>query len=149
MKIFNTANDTETQEFGKKIATSLESGSIVCLYGELGAGKTTFTKGLATGFGVNTTITSPTFTLMNVYPVLDHPARITTLIHIDTYRLNSAQELLDIGVEEYLGQPGTVTVIEWPEKIAELLHGRTITSIRFAHAEHGRTIELEEKKLLL
>ncbi|MEP1151095.1 MAG: tRNA (adenosine(37)-N6)-threonylcarbamoyltransferase complex ATPase subunit type 1 TsaE [Balneola sp.] len=105
----------ETVSLGKEFAKSLDVGSIVCLEGDLGAGKTHFVKGIASYFGVEEQqVNSPTFTLINEYygkiPVY----------HFDCYRLNSAQEALEIGIEEYLYGDG-VAVIEWPSKIKGLI----------------------------
>src|SRR3989344_1689685 len=124
-----THSDNETKELGKKIAAQLKGGDIVCLYGELGSGKTTLVKGLAEGLGIKEDITSPTFTLMNIYKIFNNASSIWQLIHIDTYRLNDEHELLEIGVEDYLGKPNTVTLIEWPEKIAEILKEKKVTNI--------------------
>lgn len=120
-----TRSDQETKDVAKKLATTLKGGDVVCLHGELGAGKTTFVKGLAEGLDITEMITSPTFTLMNVYELPEKKLKnteIKKLIHIDTYRLKNEQELIAIGVEDYLGQPGVVTVIEWPEKVVGLLN---------------------------
>ncbi|OGH70374.1 MAG: tRNA (adenosine(37)-N6)-threonylcarbamoyltransferase complex ATPase subunit type 1 TsaE [Candidatus Magasanikbacteria bacterium RIFCSPHIGHO2_01_FULL_47_8] len=144
-----THSDNETKELGKKIATQLKGGDIVCLYGELGSGKTTLVKGLAEGLGIKEDITSPTFTLMNIYKIsnikyLRDPARdgaISTLVHIDTYRLKNEQELIQIGVEDYLGQPDTITIIEWPEKVEGLLKDKKIIKITLEHGTNSeRTI---------
>ncbi len=135
MEYLSSSND-ETLEIGKQIASTLQGGDIVLLYGELGAGKTTLTKGIANGFGITEDITSPTFTLMNIYPVQNNPAGIQTLVHIDTYRLENAQELLDIGVEDYLGNPDTVMIIEWPEKIESLVKNKKIISVYLNHVEN-------------
>ena len=127
---YNPKSEAETIEIGKEIATGLKPGDIVCLYGDLGAGKTTLVKGLALGLGVKDTITSPTFTLMNIYR-----GQTTQLIHIDTYRLKEEQELVDIGVEDYLGVPDTICVIEWPEKIAGLLKNKKTLDITIQHTK--------------
>lgn len=132
-----TKTTEETIAQGSKLAATLKGGDIVCLRGELGAGKTTYVKGLAAGLGISNTMTSPTFTLMNVYPVVDHPT-IKKLVHIDTYRLNDEQELLAIGVEDYLGVPGVLTLIEWPEKLLTLLKNKHSISITL---EHGNGTE--------
>jgi tRNA threonylcarbamoyladenosine biosynthesis protein TsaE len=134
---YNPKSEAETIEIGKKIAPDLKPGDIVCLYGDLGAGKTTLVKGLALGLGVKGTITSPTFTLMNVYR-----GQTTQLVHIDTYRLKNEQELVDIGVEDYLGAPDTICVIEWPEKIAGLLKNSKRVKIDIEHHKNGRIIEM-------
>ncbi|MSU75634.1 MAG: tRNA (adenosine(37)-N6)-threonylcarbamoyltransferase complex ATPase subunit type 1 TsaE [Candidatus Magasanikbacteria bacterium] len=156
MKKITTHSDQETKDFGKKFASSLRSGDVVCLYGELGAGKTTLVKGIAEGLGIKDDITSPTFTLMNVYQIEPTPPRrppargesptnykLQTLVHIDTYRLKNERELLDIGVEDYLGQPGTVTIVEWPEKVEGLLKNKKVIKITLEHGEKDeRTINL-------
>lgn len=125
-------SNEETGTMGRDIASTLTSGAIYCLQGELGAGKTTLVKGIAEGLGISDEITSPTFTLMNIYNVKNHPT-VKNLVHIDTYRLKDEQELLDIGVEDYLGEPGIVTIIEWPEKIAGLLKDKKIVTITLEH----------------
>lgn len=136
-----TKNTSETTEFGQKLAHQLNGGDILLLKGELGAGKTTLVKGLALGLGVQNEITSPTFTLMNICPV--NSEKIKTLVHIDTYRLKDEQELLDIGVEDYLGQPNTLCIIEWPEKVVGLLKDKTTTTITIEHsADNQRKINI-------
>jgi tRNA threonylcarbamoyladenosine biosynthesis protein TsaE len=133
-----TSTNQETLDLGKQIASTLSAGDIILMYGDLGAGKTTLTKGIASGFGVTEDITSPTFTLMNIYPVSGNNAGIKSLVHIDTYRLEDAAELLSIGVEDYLGSPDTVTIIEWPEKIESLVVGKKVKKIFLEHLEEGK-----------
>jgi tRNA threonylcarbamoyladenosine biosynthesis protein TsaE len=138
---FNTQTEIETKQIGKDLASKLNGGEVITLEGDLGAGKTTFVKGLAEGLGVKKEITSPTFTLMNVYELTANSHKLKTLVHIDTYRLKNEQELLNIGVEDYLGTPETITVIEWPEKVAELLRNKNIIEIKIEHvAEAERRI---------
>ena len=117
---YTSPNESQTKSIGRQLATMISPGSIITLSGDLGAGKTTFTKGFAEGLGVKETITSPTFSLMNVYPVHEHP-EIDTFVHIDTYRLKHEEELIGIGVEDYLAADKTVVIIEWPEKISGML----------------------------
>ncbi|MBI5729027.1 MAG: tRNA (adenosine(37)-N6)-threonylcarbamoyltransferase complex ATPase subunit type 1 TsaE [Candidatus Magasanikbacteria bacterium] len=163
LKITSHSED-ETKKTAAALAKTLAGGMVVCLHGELGAGKTTFVKGLAGGLGITENITSPTFTLMNVYKIQPtHPysipppaasgirdlsksgqAGILTLVHIDTYRLKNEQELVAIGVEDYLGEFGVVTVIEWPEKIAGLLKGKKVTNVTIDHrGETSRSIVID------
>ncbi len=142
MEYLSNSNE-QTLEIGQQIASTLVGGDILLMYGDLGAGKTTLTKGIAKGLGVDNDITSPTFTLMNMYPVAG--GKIKQLVHIDTYRMEDAQELLDIGVEDYLGSPDTVTIIEWPEKIESLLTGKNVKKIFLEHlGEERRNIAFEE-----
>lgn len=122
-------------EIGKKIAAKLKGGDILCLYGDLGAGKTTLVKGLAKGLGIKKNITSPTFALMNMYS-----AKLHKLVHIDTYRLKNEQELVDIGIEDYLGAPDTICVIEWPEKMHKLLKNKKTLKVKIEHLKNGRKI---------
>jgi tRNA threonylcarbamoyladenosine biosynthesis protein TsaE len=111
-----TYNADETFALGLSIGEKLKEGDILALSGELGSGKTCFTGGLARGLGVSTDyqITSPTFTLINEYP-----ARVT-LYHFDIYRLSGIADLDDLGYEEYFSGNGVV-VIEWAEKIAQII----------------------------
>ena len=136
-----TKSVEETYEFGKKLAEHFRGGDILLLIGELGAGKTTLMKGLATGFGVENDVTSPTFTLMNHYKTNNKD--IKQLVHIDTYRLKDEFELKEIGVEDYLCEPDSLCVIEWPEKIGGLLKNkRTITVIIEQTGENTRKITM-------
>ncbi len=106
------------------------------LSGDLGAGKTSLIKGIAVGLGIKQKITSPTFTLMNVYEIGNKKLEIKKLIHIDTYRLKDEKELLEIGVEDYLGRPDTICAIEWPEKISGLLKNRKTIKINLEHTQN-------------
>jgi tRNA threonylcarbamoyladenosine biosynthesis protein TsaE len=119
--IIITNSTEETEKIGIELSAKLKGGNIVLLSGNLGAGKTALVKGIAKGFGIKNTITSPTFTLMNLYPVNHSQSTIKQLVHIDTYRLKNEHELIEIGAEDYLGKPNTICLIEWPDKIEELL----------------------------
>lgn len=96
---------------------------VLGLIGDLGAGKTVFTKGLALGLGIKKNISSPTFVLMKIYPVKS--LNIKFLVHIDAYRIKSAHDLMAIGAKEYFGRPDTITVIEWADKIKQILPKKT------------------------
>lgn len=112
---FKSNSVKETIEFGRKFAEELKAGDVVCLEGDLGAGKTHFVKGIASGFGIDQEkVNSPTFTLINEY------YGEIPIFHFDCYRLKTIQEALEIGIEEYLYGEG-VSVIEWPSKIKELI----------------------------
>ncbi len=130
-----THNETETLALARRIASTLKGGDVLLLQGDLGAGKTTFTRGLARALGIKTRIKSPTFTLMHVYRVTRYKLHVTHLVHCDAYRVNNAHALHDIGLMDYLGRPDTVVVIEWGEKIKPLLRGRRYTLIKFAHGK--------------
>ena len=104
-----------TRRAAAKLAAGLPPGTVVALHGGLGAGKTTFTQGLAMALGVNGPVTSPTFTL-----VTEHQGSAGRLVHMDLYRLSDAGALLEIGWQEYL-ESGALVVVEWPERASELI----------------------------
>ena len=108
-------NEHDTEEFGMKLASSLEPGDIVALIGDLGTGKTTLTKYIAKGLGVTENIDSPTFNI-----VKEHKSGIIPLFHFDVYRLSSGDELLDIGADEYFYSDG-VGIIEWADIVADVV----------------------------
>jgi len=129
----------ETFQFGKERGGAVKSGDIFALWGDLGAGKTQFVKGLAAGMNIRVNVTSPTFTLIHEYPGGTLP-----LYHLDFYRLQTAVEALKIGLEEYL-EAGGVIVIEWADKFAELIPGGA-EWIHFCHVEpESREIRVGEK----
>jgi tRNA threonylcarbamoyladenosine biosynthesis protein TsaE len=107
-------NAEQTIELGKKIAEKLTKGSVVALHGPLGSGKTTLVKGIAAGLGIEESVTSPSFTLISEYE-----GRLC-LYHMDLYRIDSMDEFELLGAEELMYDEG-VTIIEWAEKIEEIL----------------------------
>ncbi|MFC1678274.1 tRNA (adenosine(37)-N6)-threonylcarbamoyltransferase complex ATPase subunit type 1 TsaE [Patescibacteria group bacterium] len=123
MKI-TTSSERQTINFARQFTKELNGGEVIGLIGDLGAGKTVFTKGIALGLGIKKTITSPTFVLMKIYPV-KNKTRIKNLFHIDTYRILDANDIMGIGIEDYLGQEDTVVVIEWADKIKKILPKNT------------------------
>lgn len=119
MEIKVTSNSEETtKQIAKKYAMSIKSHCVISLVGDLGAGKTTFAKGFALGLGVEETITSPTFTIMNEYQGKNMP-----LYHFDMYRLGSKDEAINCGFEEYfdLTKLKGVALVEWAENVEGLL----------------------------
>lgn len=107
----------DTHRFAVTLIEELRGGDVLALQGNLGAGKTTFTQFLAKKLGVKEQITSPTFVLMKLY-VLPKPVNgIEQICHVDAYRLESADELEAIGVQEYIGTANTLSIIEWPERV--------------------------------
>lgn len=129
--------------FGKKIAAELKGGDVILLYGELGAGKTTLTRGIAAGLGIKKNIVSPTFGLMKVYNIKRlKDCKIKILAHIDTYRLKNEKQLYEIGVEDYIGDPETVCVIEWPEKASGLLEGKRVKRVSIEVEGERRRVEI-------
>ena len=114
-----TSNEAETVREGEKLGRTLVSGSVIALFGGLGAGKTVFTRGLALGLGIESGVSSPTFTIVNEYT-----GKIP-LFHFDMYRLESENELFDIGWDDYIDRNG-VCVVEWSEKVVGALPPDTI-----------------------
>lgn len=140
-------NEKETLVFAEKFAETLRGGEVLALVGELGAGKTVFTRGLAKGFGIKSRVQSPTFLLMKIYNVIPSTGsghKIKNLVHVDAYRLGGASELVDIGILDWLGRSDTITVIEWAEKVPELLHNKKVIRINFklGKKEEEREIEI-------
>ncbi len=117
---FISNSEKQTFNFAKKFSKKLTGGEVIGLVGNLGAGKTVFVKGLAAGLGIKKNITSPTFVLMKIYQISQHQY-IKKLIHIDAYRLKRVHDFSAIGAKEYFNQPGTITVIEWADKIKKIL----------------------------
>lgn len=140
MQTWHPKNERETIAIGKKIALLLQGGDIVLLFGELGAGKTTLCKGIAQSLGITRTITSPTFTLIQLYTLKKSVRKISELAHVDTYRMKSADELRAIGLQDYLGAPHTLSLIEWPEKILPLIHQFPCWIVEIKGDSRGREI---------
>lgn len=131
--VYYSKSAEETVELGKKIGASLKPNDIIALSGQLGAGKTTLIQGIAEGLGVKDYVTSPTFIIINEYL-----GRLP-LYHIDLYRLDEIQDIEDLGIEEYFAKGG-VCVIEWAERLGELLPNQA-TKINIAViSETGRQI---------
>ncbi len=116
---FIAKTEKQTFAYAQKLAAKLKGGEVLCLTGDLGAGKTVFTKGIASGLGITKIITSPTFVLMKVYGIKNE--NIKHLIHIDAYRLSHGDDLEAIGALDYFGKPNCLTIIEWPERVSEIL----------------------------
>ena len=131
-------SETETEAAGQALAAKLRPGDVVAYRGDLGAGKTAFTRGLARGLGCHGRVTSPTFTIVNEY---EGP---TPLFHFDLYRLGGEEELWDIGWEDYLARNG-VCAVEWSEIAPGALPENTVyvTLRRRPGAEEEREILVE------
>lgn len=128
-------SEQETEQLGEQVARRLPRGTVIAYTGELGMGKTAFTRGLARGLGCRGRVTSPTFTIVNEYEG-DIP-----LFHFDLYRLGSSDELFDIGWEDYLARGG-VCAVEWSERVSDALPEDTIyvDIARTGEHEDWRTI---------
>lgn len=125
-----TESPGETEALGKKLGEKLRPGDVLALFGGLGAGKTTFVRGLALGLDVKDPVTSPTYTIVNEYP-----AKIP-LFHFDMYRLSDSDELFEIGWEDYMLRGGVIAV-EWSENVADAFEEDTI-KVYFEREGGGR-----------
>ena len=121
---FITNSPIETEKVGEALGKVLRPGSILAYEGDLGAGKTAFTRGLARGLGATEMVTSPTYTIVNEYLSGRMP-----LFHFDMYRLASSDDLWDIGWEDYL-ERGGVCAVEWSENVADAMEGAIIVCIQ-------------------
>ena len=138
--ITNSAADT--QAMGRRLAEKLKPGDVIAFSGDLGAGKTAFTSGLAAGLGISERVTSPTYTIVNEYEGGRMP-----LFHFDLYRLGGAEELFDIGWEDYLARGG-VCAVEWSERAEDALEEGTIfVHIRRGDEENQRVITIQGVEL--
>lgn len=126
--VFEVHSVEETWAIAREFAKELTPGTIVCLEGDLGAGKTTFTQGLAAALGVPGRVTSPTFCI-----VQEHAGDKTLLVHMDLYRLHGEDDVLAIGWEDYLTR-GAILVVEWPERAGSLVP-RTARRVSFSYLE--------------
>lgn len=120
---FITKTPEETEALGQALGQHLCGGEVIAYTGDLGAGKTAFTRGLARGLGITERVTSPTYTIVNEYLTGRLP-----LFHFDMYRLGSADDLFDIGWEDYL-QRGGVCAVEWSENVEEAMDGAIFVTI--------------------
>ena len=116
---FLSKNEADTENVGAIFAQSIPNGTVVAMYGDLGAGKTAFVRGMARGMGIDARVNSPTFTIVNEY------IGERQLFHFDMYRLGSSDELFDIGWEDYLSRGG-VCAVEWTENVEDALEGDEI-----------------------
>lgn len=133
-----TNGEGETEELGRRLGQALEPGAVIAFTGDLGAGKTAFTRGLARGLDIPDRVTSPTFTIVNEYEGGRLP-----LFHFDMYRLGSADELFDIGWEDYLARGG-VCAVEWSENVEDALEENTIrVDIRRGDTDQQRCISIQ------
>ena len=136
--MFISKSEAETEAFAESLAKKYDNSPTFLLFGNLGAGKTAFTRGLARGYGSDKRVSSPTFTLVHEY------AGDKTLYHFDLYRLESEEELFDIGFEEYFKE-GTVRVIEWPDAFIDLMPEDSVeVHITYGEEEGTRVIEVKE-----
>ena len=146
METHTTHSAEETREVGRNFAHTLNSGTLICFEGNLGAGKTTFIQGLLEGLGAEKPFVSPTFILMKQYDLaVSTPAGIKYIYHADAYRLG-AKEFREIGFEEWVADLEGITLLEWPERIVELLPEKYTPVKIESISETERKIEIFEKE---
>ena len=133
---FITNSAEETEKVGQALGKRLTPGAVIAYQGDLGAGKTAFTRGVACGLGAKESVTSPTYTIVNEYLSGKYP-----LFHFDMYRLASSDDLFDIGWEDYLDRGG-VCAVEWSENVADAMEGAIIVTIEKL-GEETRRITIE------
>jgi tRNA threonylcarbamoyladenosine biosynthesis protein TsaE len=143
-QLFVTSSREETQALAQKLAAKLEKGTTICLYGNLAAGKTTFSQGIASFLGIERVV-SPTFIIMREYPVKNH-SMINNFYHLDLYRLNSVEEIKAFDVEEIWSDPANLLIIEWPEKFVDILPKKRTDIFFKATDDNEREIKIIEHK---
>lgn len=116
---FFSHSEMETSGIGRELASKLKPGDVIAMYGDLGAGKTAFVRGLAEGLGLDARVSSPTFTIVNEY------LGKMPLFHFDMYRLGGADELFEIGWEDYIARGG-ICAVEWSENVEDAFYDDTI-----------------------
>lgn len=136
--LFEVGSVEETWAVARRLAAELKPGDVICLEGDLGAGKTTFVQGLAAALGVPGRVTSPTFCLVQEHNCADG----AFLVHMDLYRLSSEDDVLAIGWEDYLSR-GAVLAVEWPERAGALVPANaTHVALSCPGGDEARRIEI-------
>ena len=136
--VYFSHSESETEDVGAEFAATLPDGAVVALYGDLGAGKTAFVRGMARGLGIEARVSSPTFTIVNEYPGK------RCLCHFDMYRLDGPDELFDIGWEDYLRR-GAICAVEWSERVEDAFEGDEIPVRIEKLGENERLITIGER----
>lgn len=139
MKKYISNSAADTQKIAAELVNTLTPGSVICMYGDLGAGKTAFVQGMAVALGIDEPVTSPTFTIVNEY------YGKMPLYHFDVYRIGSSDEMFEIGFDEYIDGDG-ISVIEWAELIEDILPEDRINITILKNMEKGedyREIKVE------
>ena len=141
MPTYLSQSKKETETIAREISQGFQGGTVVCLEGDLGAGKTTFSQGVLAYFGAEEPYTSPTFVIMKEYQLPQEKQGIKRIYHIDTYRIE-AKDLENIGFEEWCSDPSGLVLLEWPERVKELLPEKRTTIHLKQRAEESREITL-------
>lgn len=139
-----TTSTEETRDFGRKIAQEIIPGTLVCLQGDLGAGKTTLVQGLLEALGAKRPFVSPTFMLMKQYEfVVPSRTGVHRIYHADAYRVEE-KDFIEIGFAEWLADPDGLVILEWPERIAEILPEKRIDITIHSLSETKRSIAIKK-----
>lgn len=139
-EVIETHSPGETEAFAAKLAANLPFGSILALYGNLGAGKTVFARGFARGLGITEPISSPTFTIVQEYPINGK-----YFFHLDLYRIDNSDAAYAFGIDEFLYDQNAMTLLEWPERIEDILPAKTIKLT----VEHAPEVTDESRKITI
>lgn len=131
----------QTKKIAQEFSSTLKGGDVVFLEGDLGSGKTLFVQGVLESFGYKDPVRSPTFTIMNIYPIQNHPT-IQRIIHMDFYRFETPDEILSLGLDELYQDTSNVFLIEWPEKGFE-----KIADFRYSKCIKFILLEGEEREI--
>lgn len=132
-----SAGEESTMDIGARLAKELKDGDVLAIYGDLGAGKTVFVKGLARGLGIRQTVKSPSFNVCSYYE-----AEPLSLAHVDAYRLASGEDFENLLIDEFMPQPKVVCV-EWPQAVIEALPKNVLSIYINRSPNGGRTIVLK------
>jgi len=146
--------EQKTLDFASTFSSSLKGGEVFLLDGTLGSGKSVFIRGIATGLGIKNRLTSPTFVIMKIYSVKKRNSSVKRLIHVDAYRVE-AEDLFQIGLQEYLNDPQTAVFIEWGSKVEKKFKKSKInfTKIKIrkvkASASGGNKLSDQERQIII
>lgn len=139
--IFYSHSEASTLQLGSAMATCLKWGDTVTLFGDLGAGKTVLSRGVARGLGITEAVTSPTFTVVQEYRLPSNKF----FFHLDMYRIDNEEAALAFGIEDFIYAPDAITIIEWPERIPKLLPPEQTITLTLEHTNHDlRAISIPE-----
>jgi tRNA threonylcarbamoyladenosine biosynthesis protein TsaE len=143
IEIYTSASEEETFQLGTDFSSRLRPGDVVAFFGELGAGKTEFIKGLCYGMNVHEIVASPTYTIINQYMGEDISGTEVLIYHIDLYRVDTAEEQVEVGLADIVGDPEAIKLIEWSENADTLLPAERYEIVLFNEGdENSRRIEI-------
>ena len=137
--VITTRSEDETLAIGRRLGAALPPGTVLALHGDLGAGKTVLSRGIAQGLGIAEAVTSPTFTVVQEYPCGRSGCRF--LYHLDMYRIDDEEAALAFGIDDFLYARDAIVLVEWPERIAGLLEGTGETRFQHVRLDYGDDAE--------